>query len=95
MTLETSSVSEESQSKVISIHHPLESALRAAAAAGAVGYGYGGDVLGRKGFLRLALMERSRNGKATAASGLGIGILSVSGQRWVFFLKSQWSQGGQ
>lgn len=93
MTLETSSVSEESQSKVISIHHPLESALRAAAAAGAVGYG--GDVLGRKGFLRLALIERSRNGKATAASGLGIGILSVSGQRWVFFLKSQWSQGGQ
>lgn len=59
-----SSVSEESQSEVISIHHPLESAP--SAAAGAVGYG--GDVLGRKGFLRLALLERSKKGKATAAS---------------------------
>lgn len=66
-------------------------ALRAAAA-GAVGCG--GDVLGRKGFLRLALIERSKNGKATAVSDLGISVLSVSRQRWVF-LKSQCSQGAQ
>lgn len=85
------SVSEESQSKVISIRHPLELAL--GAAAGAVEYG--ADVLGRKAFLRLALLERSKKGKATAASDVGIGVLSVSGQRWVFFLKSQRSQGAQ
>lgn len=84
MTLEMSSVSAGSHSEVISIRHPLESALRAAAGA----LGYGGDVLGRKGFLRLALLERSKKGKATAASDLGIGVLSVSGQRWVFFQKS-------
>lgn len=81
MTLETLSVSEESQSVVISVRHPLESALRAAAAAGAGGFG--GDALGRKGFLRLALLERAKKGKASADSDLGIGVLSVSGQSWV------------
>lgn len=54
-------VSEQSQSKVISIHHLPESALRAAGGGGVVGFG--GDAFGRQAFLKLAVMLRYKNGK--------------------------------
>lgn len=47
--------------------------MRAAGGGGVVGFG--GDAFGRQAFLKLAVMLRYKNGKATAASALGMGVL--------------------